>query len=408
MEKDTVKRLVGEFGSPLYVFHEDEFRRNFKHLCGAMKKYYSKYIPAYSYKTNYTPYLCKIVKEMGGYAEVVSDMEYLVAKKIGYKECNIIYNGPVKQGLMEEFLLNGGIVNVDNMTEAKRIVHLAKSNPSTILHLGLRLNIDVGQGFISRFGIDADSDDVNKIASLLTSIPNIDLMGIHMHVGRTRGVDAWHTRAVKMIELAEKIFNGKAPKFIDLGSGMFGEMEECLAKQFSASIPSYEDYARAVAKTFEERYGCLPENERPILFTEPGTTVASRYCDFVATVQSIKEVRGQQFVALDCSYQNIGGMCQILQLPLKVIHNSGERIMLKNANFVGYTCLEYDVVYKSFTGELAEGDYIVLGNVGGYSNVEKQPFIYWNCPMLSLRDDESASIIKDGECFEDIFHTYHF
>lgn len=408
MEKEVVKELVDKYGSPLYVFHEGEFRRNFLHLCDAMRKYYPKYLPAYSYKTNYTPYLCKIVKEMGGYAEVVSDMEYLVAKKIGYNEHNIIYNGPVKQGLMEDFLLKGGIVNIDNLNEAERIIRLAKSNYNKIIHTGLRLNVDVGQGFISRFGIDVDSDDLAKIVTLLNSVPNIDLMGIHMHVGRTRGVGAWHMRAVKMIELADRIFNGKAPKFIDLGSGMFGEMEDSLAKQFGSNIPSYEDYANAVAKTFAEHYDKLPESEQPILFTEPGTTVASRYFDFVATVQNIKEIRGQQFVVLDCSYQNVGGMCQILQLPLKVFHNGREKIMLKNANFVGYTCLEYDVVYKSFTGELAEGDYIVLGNVGGYSNVEKQPFIYWNCPMLSLRADNSAIIIKDGECFEDIFHTYHF
>lgn len=59
-------------------------------------KEYDNYIPGYSYKTNYAPHICKLVKSLGGYAEVVSDMELYVAKKIGYENSEIIYNGPCK------------------------------------------------------------------------------------------------------------------------------------------------------------------------------------------------------------------------------------------------------------------------------------------------------------------------
>lgn len=408
MEKQIVNDLVAQYGSPLYVLHEKEFCDNFMHLCDAMRKYYPKYIPAYSYKTNYTPYVCKLVKQMGGYAEVVSDMEYLVAKAIGYKEENIIYNGPVKEDLMESFLLKGGIVNIDNGMEADRIIRLANANSNITVSVGLRLNVDVGQGFISRFGIDADSDELMQIVSKIRVVPNINLIGIHMHVGRTRGAEAWHKRAVAMIELADKIFVGDVPKFIDLGSGMFGDMEDSLAKQFGTNIPTFEDYSEAVAKPFAEKYGDLPIDEQPILFTEPGTTVISRYIDFISTVQNIKTVRGQQIVALDCSFYNIGGMCKILQLPVKVIHNGQSTKNLENANFVGFTCLEYDVMTKGFNGKVAVGDNVVYGNCGGYSNVDKAPFIYWNCPMVVLKPDGTTEVIKEGECFDDIFHTYNF
>ena len=156
------------------------------------------------------------------------------------------------------------------------------------IRVGLRLNVDVGQGFISRFGIDSDSEEVEAIVGLLRQSSNIKLMGIHMHVGRTRGVDAWHTRAIKMIELADRIFKDRTPEFIDLGSGMFGNMEDSLAKQFSDSIPTFEDYAFAIAKTFAERYGKLPESEQPILFTEPGTTNVFPLTFFILSTHAIK------------------------------------------------------------------------------------------------------------------------
>ena len=407
MNLETVQSLVHQYGSPLYVFDVDGFCENYRHLVNSMTDVYPRYRLAYSYKTNYTPYICKLVKSLGGYAEVVSDMEYLVARRVGYEDNMIIYNGPVKGPLMETMLLQGGLVNIDNYTEAKRIVALAKANTSVVIRVGLRLNVDVGQGFVSRFGIDSDSQDVAQIVQLLKSVPNVKVAGIHMHVGRTRGVDAWHRRSVQMIEIADKLFD-EVPEFIDLGSGMFGCMEDVLAKQFADTIPSYEQYAEAVAKPFQKRYGHLPIDKQPILFTEPGTTVANRYMDFIAQVQSIKSVRGKTFVALNCSIDNIGTMCKSRKLPLRIIANGQDRITVNDACLVGYTCLEYDVMYKEFSGEISENDYVVFGNVGGYSNVSKPPFILWNCPMIAQLPDGKYEVIKQQEKFDDVFNTYVF
>ena len=52
------------------------------------------------------------------------------------------------------------------------------------------------------------------------------------------------------------------------------------------------------------------------------------------------------------------------------------------------------------------GDYVVFGNVGGYSNVSKPPFIFWNSPMIAQKADGSLAIMKHGEKFENIFATY--
>ena len=84
LQKDVVRNLVSQYGTPLYVFHENEFRKNYSDLLNTFRSIYPKYNIAYSYKTNYTPAICKIVKELGGLAEVVSDMEYKLAKRLGY------------------------------------------------------------------------------------------------------------------------------------------------------------------------------------------------------------------------------------------------------------------------------------------------------------------------------------
>ena len=399
------KELVNTYGPALYVFDEQGFIDNYKNLEKSIQEVYPKYIPALSYKTNYMPYLCNIVRKLGGYAEVVSDMEYSIAKCIGYDDKKIIYNGPVKGKHMETLIVNGGIVNIDNIEECKRIIDIAGRNPEKMLKCGIRVNVDIRQGFISRFGIDADSPELGIVIEMIKSIPNLRLAGLHMHVGRTRDANAWNRRAVEMIRLADCFFKD-APEFINLGSGMFGCMEDSLAVQFSDRIPTYSDYAEAIGRPMMNRYGHLPIEKQPVLFTEPGTTVDSRYMDFIVKVENIKSIRGKTFITLNCSVDNIGTMCKIKKMPLNIIHNGGKLIEIQDGSFVGYTCLENDVMYEGFSGNLSVGDTVIFGNVGGYSNVSKPPFILWNCPIVAIRPNGNSIIIKEQETCDDILRTY--
>lgn len=405
----TLEQLTSmeeQFGSPMYLFREEDFVNNYKEFVGCFEKYYSKYQLSYSYKTNYTPYICKLVKELGGYAEVVSDMECGVALAVGYEPKEIVYNGPFKGELGVKCLMEGGLVNVDNLEELKGVCQLACKNAEKKFEIGLRVNINIGQTFISRFGIDMDSDDLQKAFDMVAEVENLEVVGLHCHVGQSRTVEAWENRANIMLALADKYFPNKAPRYIDMGSGMFARMEESLAKQFGDNIPTFEDYAKAVAIPFAEHYKHLSQEDKPMLLTEPGTTVINSYIDFIGKVRALKHIKGHDFVVLNCSKDNLGDICKMKRMPLQIVHVNEEQEMLKDAEFTGYTCLEHDVMYPDYNGELGVGDYVVFGNVGGYSNVSKPPFIFWNSPMIAQKADGSLAIMKHGEKFEDIFATY--
>ncbi|MBQ6478115.1 MAG: alanine racemase [Erysipelotrichaceae bacterium] len=402
-DKKTIDRLLAEYGSPLYIFREDDFIENYKTFYNAMKTGYDKYRLSYSYKTNYAPYIAGLVKKLGGYAEVVSDMEYSIAKKVGYEDRQIIYNGPIKGELGYRMMLNGGMLNVDNLEELKYVCSIAQKNENDI-SIGLRLNIDIGQSFISRFGIDTDSDDLQKAIAMINDQGNLHLRGLHCHIGQSRSPQSWQNRARRMLEIVGSCFKDLKLEYIDLGSGMFARMEKSLADQFGGSIPSYEDYAQAVGSVFSGHYKDCSYEDRPLLFTEPGTTLINSYIDFVAEVSSIKHIKGKSFVVLNCSKHNLGEICTLKRMPIEIIRNSKETETLSNADFVGYTCLEHDVMYKGFNGELGVGDYIVFGNTGGYSNVSKPPFISPNCAMVS----ENGILIKKAEDFDDVLRTYQW
>lgn len=403
--KNLINRLTKEYGSPLYLFNKIEFVENYKYFVDCMTKEYDKYQLSYSYKTNYTPYICKLVKQMGGYAEVVSDMEYYFAKKIGYEDNQIVYNGPYKGELSHKMLLNGGLLNVDNLNELDLIIDLAKANPDKTLKIGLRVNVNIGQSFISRFGIDSDSDDLQIAINKINNVNNLVIQGLHLHVGQSRTVVSWQNRASRAIEIIDKYFKDIKLKYVDLGSGMFGEMDNFLGDQFSKDRPGYKDYAKAIGEAFSNYYKNYSYEDKPMLLTEPGTTIVNHYIDFVGSVFAIKKIKGQDFVVLDSSKHNLGEICTLKTLPISVINNFETTQELNNANIVGYTCLEHDVMYKGFNGKLAVGDNIVFGNVGGYSNVDKPPFILPNCPMLAIEGDK-VEVIKRKETYDDILSTY--
>lgn len=400
-DSDVIE-IASKYATPLYVFNEKEFINNYNNFFNTFKNYYKKYELSYSYKTNYTPYICKTVKDLGGYAEVVSGMEYYIAEKIGYDPEKIIFNGPVKGNDGIYALLKGSMVNVDNIEEIKKYIDLANKNKSKAFSIGIRVNINIGQDFVSRFGME--EADLKKCFSLVKDIKNLNIVGLHCHIGRCRTLDTWKKRTEIMLSLADKYFS-VPPKYIDLGSGMFGDISDYFGDDFD-NIPSYEDYAKVTVAVFEEHYKNVPFEEKPILFTEPGTTIINKYVDFIGEVQSIKKIKDKYFAQLNCSFHNLGETSTLVKLPLKILHNSFETKEYKSVDFAGYTCLQQDIMRADYNGKLGVGDYVVFGNVGGYSNVFKPPFINPQCTMLVLKTDGSMDVIKRKEDYEDILSTY--
>ena len=152
----------------------------------------------------------------------------------------------------------------------------------------------------------------------------------------------------------------------------------------------------------------LPRNLQPILYTEPGTTLVSGCMSFLGRVESIKNVKGKDYVTFNCCGGNMGDICQLKNLPISIYSMGAKSQKVSNAAFVGYTCLEHDHIYEGFSGELAVGDIVQFRNVGSYSNVFKPPFILPNCAMVQVDNLGDVSLIKEAEDFDDIFHTYIF
>ena len=127
--KELIEKLEKEYGSPLYVFDEAGFLENYSRFESVFKSCYEKYNISYSFKTNYTPYICNLIRKQGGYAEVVSEMEYDLAVRVGFSPERIIFNGPDKIEESKKALKSGSMVNADSIEEVRAILEMASQDP---------------------------------------------------------------------------------------------------------------------------------------------------------------------------------------------------------------------------------------------------------------------------------------
>ena len=405
LTKDLLESLSNKYGTSFYILDSDVFEENCRNLAEAFKKYYPHYNIAYSYKTNYTPKLVKIVDRLGGYAEVVSDMEAKIALKSGVKYEHIIWNGPVKnKEMVKEVLLNGGTVNIDSYSEFKYIKELASDNPKTTLNVGVRCNYEVGDGVISRFGIDVESDEFDKILKEIAETDNMKLAELQAHFAK-RSPEYWTKRTEGMLKVYEHVKTkyGITPERVDLGGGIFGTMPESLRTQLGVAPVCFDDYASRSARLFAEYF--KDTQDTPILMLEPGTAVAASCMRYVCCIETIKDVRGKAIASANGSQKNIS--MSGINPPMEIISCSKSRKYYDAIDIAGYTCIESDYLYKDYQGELGVGDYAVFSNCGSYSVVMKPPFIFTNVPVVDISGSE-AELIKRAETFDDLFITYNF
>lgn len=400
-----LSKLSKKYGHSFFILDTIKFRKNFQKFIKTFKSHYPKVCVGYSYKTNYTPKLCQIVNEEGGYAEIASEMEYIAAKKIGVPIDKIIYNGPSKsKKSFIEAAKKGAIINIDNLSEIPFLKIAQRTNIKNKIRVVLRINFEIGKQ-VSRFGIDPKADDLKIIISEIDKLSNVDLVGLHCHFPY-RDLKSFKTRAEKLSSLINVIFPKELPDIINIGGGYCSE--DTPPELFKSKL-KYSDYAKVVGNILSKKFS--KKKKWPALFLEPGTALVSNCQIFCTQVKSLKKVRGVGFATVGGSVLDISPNSRLSKLPAQPVFDP--KIKRKNLhsayNIVGYTCIENDYLTLNLKAPLSEGDFIVYSNVGSYSVVMRPPFISPSNPILSYEGkNRPFKLIKQRQSNEDVFKLFKY
>ena len=394
-------------GSSFYIFDELKFKNNLANLTNSFKKYYKKTYLGYSYKTNYTPELCKIANKLGCYSEIVSQMELSLVKKLKISLKKVIYNGPYKESnSILEVLIGGGILHVDSIEEAKLISEFSEEYPDKKFRVAIRINGSISDLDYSRFGIDIESKKLDTIIEIFNYKKNIQLEGFHIHLPN-RNLESFKERVQIMSNVIKRYKSKINLKYINFGGGFLGKIPENLKKKFNNEIPTFDDYASVIGGFMNKCFDNYPYEEKPNLFIEPGSSVVADTFYFICQVSGIKKVRDKNIATVNGSSFNIVPTSKGLNLPFKVFSskNSNE---IKDFLIGGYTCIESDYLSSGSKLALSIGDFLMFYNVGSYSIVMKPPFILPNVAIIKVDKNLKIKIIKKAEVFNDLFSTFIF
>lgn len=411
LDYKLLDKISKEVGNSFYILNESNYLKNITDLKNAFLKFHDKIIIGYSYKTNYIPKLCRLAKENGVYAEVVSDMELDLAFKLGYKPEKIIFNGPLKKEKdLEKVLLGNGIVNIDSFHEVNLLKKIVARNAEAKISVGLRINMSLidenGNSTIQeglkygRFGFEDSDENLGKAIEIIRGL-GVTINALHGHTSSSdRSLKNFGSIAKTLCRVRNK-YNLNDIAYFNVGGGFFGPMPKGLLNR---KTPAFEEYADTIFSVFNDDEWFA--NNKPYIILEPGVSVVSNALSYFAKVMDIKKIRSKNFLLIEGGIYNVKPTMHRLNLPFKVFSKSIKNTSLK-FDVVGSTCMEKDVVLSEVEiSGVSVSDYISIENVGAYTVVKTPEFINYIPAIVSIEKNE-ISIVRYKQNLSNVLQQYN-
>ncbi len=410
LEYPEITHVVERYGSPFYLFDRERFRANVERFGLAMEKRYTPFLLGYSYKTNYLPAACRVVKELGGYAEVVSRLEYELALRLGYEHRNIIFNGPLKRAEdLAVAFAGGAIVNLDSLAEVELLRRWVEEHPAGRPAVGLRINVSLvgpdGRSRVQaglaagRFGFAGE--DLRRAVAQLSEM-GIPVVSLHGHASSSdRSVENFRTICHTLCAVRERHALDDL-RYFNVGGGFFGEVPREL---IGRDVPSFDDYARAIADVLLDDPWI--REHRPVLVAEPGVSVVADCMSFYMRIHSLKSVAGKRFVTVDGSVFNVKPTMHPYNMLFRHIRaGQGEEAGV-SCDVVGSTCMEKDVILRDVSLQAPRpGDYIEIKGCGAYTIVMTPPFINLAPAIVAPDGDGGFELLREAQGVEHFLGCY--
>ena len=409
-QHDTVE-LAKKFGTPLYVLDEDLMRDNCRAYKNAIDTYYDGHgLVLFASKALCTMYTGRLVAEEGLGADVVSGGELYTLYKAGFPMEKVFFHGNNKTPDEIELALNCGVghIVVDNKYELELLNRIAnEKNVNQRILFRIKPGIDahthdfVKTGQIdSKFGVALENGEAYEIHKLALSMSNIQIDGVHCHIGsQIFDVEPFCEAAKVMIGFIADLYDklGIKVKILNLGGG-FGIKYTATDNPIAPS--EYIHKVTNVVKELAQEKGI----DLPFLVFEPGRSIVASAGITLYTVGCVKEIENvRTYVSID------GGMCDN---PRYILYGSKYTAVLANnasaepvapITIAGKCCESGDLIQEHvMMPQIHVGDTLAVLATGAYnysmsSNYNRIP----RPPIVAVSGNEAKIIVK-RETYDDL------
>ncbi len=400
----SVKELIKEYGSPLFVISESTIRSTYKKAKKAFSTRYPKVQFAWSYKTNYISAVCNVFHQEGSWAEVVSGFEYEKALRNGVDGKKIIFNGPDKNEYdLKKAIENESLIHIDHLDELYTIIELTE-NTEKRAKVAIRINMDTGiYPMWDRFGFNYENGQAWDALNKIMRSSKLELMGLHCHIGTFMlTASAYAVAASKLADLAigiEQKYNHTI-KYIDLGGG-FASKNTLKGAYLPGSDtnPSFDDFAEAISSTLLNAN--FRNNELPLLILETGRALIDDAGYLLGSVIANKRTsQGKRTTILDIG---VNILFTAFWYDHKITPAQPFTHYTETTQLFGPLCMNIDVVRDNIDLPLLnKGDHLVVHQVGAYNMTQWMQFITLRPNVVMIDMDGKVHLIRENEKLENI------
>jgi diaminopimelate decarboxylase len=391
-----VVELAEEFGTPAYIYAEDDmrararaYRKAFEpHGGGSEVLFASKSLPCTA--------AYRLFSEEGLSVDVASGGELHMALRAGFDPARIHMHGNNKSDEEILFAARSGVGHLilDSFDEIERCERLLEAPQDVLIRItpGIKPSthdyVQTGQ-LDSKFGFGiADGLAARAIERVLSS-DLLNLTGLHAHIGSQIFELEPYALAIRALgELA-----GDWCRIVNVGGGLG------IAYTAEDEPPSIDAYAEVKMRGIAEVFG---EDVRVLV--EPGRSLVGNAGVTAYRVGTVKEIPGiRTYVAVD------GGMSDNMRPMLygsryeALIADRAAEMAESPATIAGMHCESGDIIVReAMLAAPSVGDVLVTPATGAYgyamaSNYNGVP----RPPVLFCRDGEARVVVR-RETYEDL------
>ena len=406
---DMVK-VAEEFGTALYVYDQADLENRMETYRDAFASRYPNSDVIYASKAFLNKAVCRLVNAHGLCLDVSGGGELALAQAVDFPMERVFVHGNNKtpQELREAIAAGVGRIVVDSRIEARRVSEIAGELGKTQdIYMRITPGVEADtHEYIrtgcedSKFGFTMREDFAFNCVADILELPNVNLVGFHMHIGSQ--IFALHSfdEAIKVIvEFAARVKGhyGIEVGEIDVGGGLG------IAYTTEENPSSIDEFAEVVT-TAMKKYCAEFSFAEPRLLCEPGRSMVAVPGVTLYTVGILKTLPGiRKYVAID------GGMSDNIRTALyhadyePVVANKADQPRTEIVTICGKHCESGDAVVLDRPLQHPDlDDVICVFGTGAYchsmaSNYNGQPR-----PGIVFVKDGQAKLVTRRETYADL------
>ena len=398
----SVKSLIEEYGSPLFVINEQTIRNTYQDAYHAFSTRYPNIQFAWSYKTNYIEAVCKVFHQEGSWAEVVSGFEYQKALDNGVPGDKIIFNGPDKSDEdLKKAIENNSPIHIDHFDELYSLITLSEELNKRA-KVAIRVNMDTGiKPLWDRFGFNYENGQAWDAINKIFYSKNLDLIGFHTHIGTfILDPNAYGVAASKLADLALNVKNKFKHdiQYIDMGGG-FASKNTLKGSYLSGPdlAPSFSDYADSITQALLN--AGFSTEDLPLLILETGRALIDDAGSLLGTVLANKRLSdGRRSMIMDFGVNTL-----FTSFWYNHVISPAQECSLYTEDTVMYgpLCMNIDIIRESINlPPLNKGDHVVVHRIGAYNMTQWMQFITLRPKVVMIDPNGKTHLIRESESKE--------